>query len=85
VNGGEEVVDTYDFGDQSFSADTQMIGCCRINGNDTFFLQGYLAEMLIFEGVTLSRAQKNMIGHYLAKNYALAAAYTPQGARMMVY
>ena len=84
VNGGDEVVDTYDFGIQSFLADTQRIGCCRINGSDGFFLGGFLAELLIFEGIALSRTQKNALGFYLATNYALATGYVPPGTRILI-
>jgi hypothetical protein len=84
VNGGDEVVDTYDFGIQSFLADTQRIGCCRINGSDGFFLSGFLAELLIFEGIALSRTQKNALGFYLATNYALATGYVPPGTRILI-
>jgi hypothetical protein len=83
-SGCAEVVDTYDFGAQNFLADTQRVGCCHINGSDGFFLRGVLAELLIFEGIALARAQKNAIGFYLATKYALATGYLPSGMRLLV-
>ena len=79
VNGGAEVVDTYDFGSQTFSADTQRIGCYSNNGSDGLFLQGHLAELLVYEGVALTRTQKNAIGFYLETKYALETGYEPPG------
>lgn len=77
VNGGAEVADTYDFGSQTFIADTQRIGCYDLNGSDGLFLHGRLAELLVYAGVSLSRKQKNAIGLYLTDKYGLATGYAP--------
>jgi len=77
VNGGTEVTDTYDFGSQTFIADTQRIGCYDLNGSDGLFLHGRLAELLVYKGVSLSHKQKNAIGFYLADKYGLATGYAP--------
>ena len=77
VNGGAEVVDTYDFGQQTFIADTQRIGCYDVGGSDSLFLHGHLAELLVYENTALSRAQKNAVGNYLTSKYGLAAEYAP--------
>lgn len=76
VNGGAEVADTYDFGSQTFIADTQRIGCYHLNGSEGAFLHGHLAEMLVYEGVALTRKQKNAVGFYLETKYALDTGYT---------
>jgi len=77
VNGGAEVVNTYDFGSQTFIADTQRVGCYNLNGADGLFLHGHLAELLVYEGVALTSKQKNAIGYYLESKYALDTGYTP--------
>jgi len=84
VNGGAEVVDAYDFGSQAFTADTQYIGCYDCNGGDGLFLHGFLAELLVYEGVALSRAQKNTVGYYLACKYGLDTGYVPPGTLVSV-
>ena len=86
ANGGAEVVDTYDFGAQTFIADTQRIGYFN-NGSDNLSfcaLRGYLAELLVYEGVALSRMQKNTVGYYLARKYGLCTGYVPDGTRVLV-
>lgn len=80
VNGGAEVVDAYDFGQQTFIADTQRIGCFDLDGNDSLFLHGQLAELLVYEGVTLSLRQKSTVGTYLTGKYGLATGYAPPGS-----
>lgn len=75
VNGGSEVVDTYDFGSQTFFADTQRIGSYDIAGADGLFLHGHLAELLVYEGVSLTKKEKNVIGYYLESKYALDTGY----------
>ena len=84
VNGGTEVIDTYDFGAQTFIADTQRIGCYDYNGADGLFFHGFLAELLVYEGVALSFNQKNAIGHYLACRYGLTTGYVPSGSLFSV-
>lgn len=79
VNGGAEVIDTYDFGSQTFSSDTQRIGCYNYNGSEGLFLRGDLAELLVYEGVALTRNQKNAVGFYLETKYALDTGYMPPG------
>jgi len=76
VNGAAEVVNTYDFGTQDFIADTQRIGCYDIAGADGLFLHGFLAELLVYEGVALNKKEKNAIGYYLESKYALDTGYT---------
>lgn len=84
VNGGAEVVDTYDFGSQTFIADTQRVGCYNYNGSDAGFLRGHLAELLVYEGVELTHRQKNAIGYYLETKYALDTGYSPSGTLLRV-
>jgi len=84
VNGGAEVVDTYDFGSQTFIADTQRIGCYDLNGSDDLFLHGYLAELLVYEGAFLTKTQKNTIGYYLERKYGLNTSYVPSGTIILV-
>jgi len=84
VNGGAEVVNTYDFGSQTFIADTQRIGCYNYNGTDDLFLHGHLAEILVYEGVALTRKQKNVIGFNLETKYGLDTGYMPSGTMIQV-
>lgn len=84
VNGGAEAVNTYDFGSQTFIADTQRVGCYRLNNSDGGYLHGHLAELLVYEGVTLTRKQKNAIGFYLETKYALDTGYMPSGTLIRV-
>ena len=87
VNGGAEVIDTSDFGSGTFIADTQRIGCYDIAGADGLFLHGYLAELLVFEGVALDKKRKNAVGYYLETKYALNTGYTappPLGTVILV-
>ncbi|HNX33218.1 MAG TPA: hypothetical protein PKM57_01235 [Kiritimatiellia bacterium] len=85
VNGGTEAVDTYDFGNQTFIADTQRIGCYHLNGSEGLFLRGHLAELLVYEGVTLTRKQKNRVGFYLETKYGLDTGYAPSGTLIQIY
>ena len=85
VNGAAEVVNTYDFGAQDFVADTQRIGCYNLLGSDTLFLHGYLAELLVYEGVTLTHKQKNAIGFYLETKYGLDTGYAPSGTLFRIH
>jgi hypothetical protein len=84
VNGGTEIVNTYDFGSQSFIADTQRVGCFNAGGGDGLYMHGYLAELLVYEGVALSRDQKRRIGYYLEQKYGLDTGYSPSGTQMLV-
>jgi len=77
VNGAAEVVNTYDFGSQDFPADTQRIGCYNLTGGEGLFLHGYLAELLVYEGVSLTKQEKNAIGYYLETKFALDTGYSP--------
>jgi hypothetical protein len=85
VNGGTEAADTYDFGSQTFIADTQRVGCYHLNGSEGLFLRGHLAELLVYEGVTLTRKQKNRIGFYLETKYGLDTGYAPSGTLLQIY
>ena len=84
VNGGAEKVDTYDFGAQTFIADTQRVGYYSLDGSGSLFLHGHLAELLVYEGVSLTRKQKNAIGYYLETKYALDTGYAPGGTLIRV-
>ena len=84
VNGGAEKVDTYDFGTQTFIADTQRVGYYSLDGSGGLFLRGHLAELLVYEGVTLTRKQKNAIGFYLETKYALDTGYSPVGTLIRI-
>ena len=84
VNGGAEAIDTYDFGSQTFIADTQRIGYYNLDGSGGLFLHGYLAELLVYEGVALTRKQKNAIGYYLETKYGLDTGYAPSGTLIRV-
>ena len=84
VNGGAEKVDTYDFGTQTFIADTQRVGYYSLDGSGGLFLHGHLAELLVYEGVSLTRKQKNAIGYYLETKYALDTGYSPVGTLIRV-
>jgi len=84
VNGGAEKVDTYDFGAQTFIADTQRVGYYSLDGSGGLFLHGHLAELLVYEGVSLTRKQKNAIGYYLETKYALDTGYSPVGTLIRV-
>lgn len=77
VNGAAEVVNTYDFGAQDFPADTQRIGCYNNAGTDGLFLHGFLAELLVYEGVSLTKKEKAAIGYYLESKFALDTGYAP--------
>jgi len=86
VNGGAEAVDTSNFSGHTFPADTQRIGYFN-NGADSLSfcnLHGYLAELLVYEGVALTKRQKNTIGYYLESKYGLDTAYTPSGTIILV-
>ena len=84
VNGGAEAVNTYDFGSQTFIADTQRVGYYSLDGSGGLFLHGHLAELLVYEGVSLTRKQKNAIGYYLETKYALDTGYAPGGTLIRV-
>ncbi|HRR32463.1 MAG TPA: hypothetical protein P5026_00020 [Kiritimatiellia bacterium] len=84
VNGGPETVDTYDFGNQTFIADTQRIGYYSVDGGGGLYMRGYLAEILVFEGVSLTRKEKNAIGFYLEQKYGLDTGYTPTGTLIRI-
>ena len=84
VNGGTEAVNTYDFGAQTFVADTQRIGYYNLDGSGGLFLHGHLAELLVYEGVTLTSKQKNMIGFYLETKYDLDTGYVPSGTLIRI-
>ncbi len=49
VNGGAEKVDTYDFGSQTFFADTQRVGYYVLNNSGGLFMRGHIAEILVYE------------------------------------
>ncbi len=85
VNGNAEVVDTYDFGSQSFIADTQRIGYYALDGGSGLFFRGFMAELIVYEGVALSRDQKRGIGYYLEQKYALDTGYSPPGTVILVH
>lgn len=85
VNGGAEVVDNYNFGNQTFVADTQRIGYyTTTGGGGGLFFSGHIAEMIVYEGVALSRTQKNRIGYYLEQKYGLDTGYSPAGTIIMI-
>jgi hypothetical protein len=85
VNGAAEVVNTYDFGAQTFLADTQRIGCYNYQGGETLFLHGFLAELLVYEGTALTRKQKSAVGYYLETKYGLDTGYAPSGTLLQIH
>lgn len=81
VNGPTEVTSTHDFGAETFNADTQRIGTFRAGTNlegvvvRGAYLNGDIAELLVYDDVALSPAEKNAIGFYLQSKYGLAGGY----------
>ena len=43
-----------------------------------------MAELIVYEGVALSRTQKNRVGYYLESKYGLDTGYVPAGTAMLV-
>ena len=75
VNGATETTNTYDFGAENFIADTQRIGY-YFSGSSNGFLNGDIAELIVYQDVALTPDQKNDIGYYLAQKYDLTTEYT---------
>jgi hypothetical protein len=85
VNGGAEVVSTYDYGSANFVADTQRIGYYYAGGTSQgAYFDGHIAEIIVYEGVALTAGEKNRIGYYLQNKYGLDASYSPNGTVIMI-
>jgi len=75
VNGAAEVVNTHDFSVETFIADSQRIGYFFSGGASGGFLNGDIAEVLVYEGRSLGFIEKQLVGYYLSDKYAIQTGY----------
>ncbi len=79
----ENEINVYNNGTSSFSVNSSKTPSsansthvlCLGSENNAFSLNGYLAEVIIYDRV-LSNAEQNQVGHYLENKYGISTAYT---------